>query len=180
MRKNTMHCSSTELKQRLHIHNGESHERQFHGAWLTLGGFVREGWGCRGERQPVCSKKWIYLPDKLEWRCEIPAGGHTSDVCLFLGRRQRWRFTTIQVRMEEAGYWSWGRFEVNTVKDETWLWGDILCLQGESQHLLRLQQEFGVSLCACFIFLSVSLSNCLMSTCLCTCLPQQWGASSLV
>lgn len=47
--KYTMSCSSTEMKQRLHIHSGESHKREFHGAWLTLKGFVRGrmGWRCR-------------------------------------------------------------------------------------------------------------------------------------
>ncbi len=77
-----MSCSSRELRQRLHIHSGESHERQFHGAWLTLEGFNREKWGCVVRRRLVWSERWIYLPDKPEWRCKIPAGGHISGVCL--------------------------------------------------------------------------------------------------
>lgn len=32
MWKNTMSCRSIKLKQRLHIHSGESHKREFHGA----------------------------------------------------------------------------------------------------------------------------------------------------
>lgn len=47
-----------ELKQyraeeRLHIHSGKSHKREFHGAWLTLGGFVRETWGWWGVGETV-------------------------------------------------------------------------------------------------------------------------------
>lgn len=61
---------------------GKSHERHFHGAWLTPRGFCQRGMRARRERQLVCSRRWIYLPDKLEWRCEIPAGGHISSVCL--------------------------------------------------------------------------------------------------
>lgn len=32
MWKNTMSCRTIKLKQRLHIHSGESHKREFHGA----------------------------------------------------------------------------------------------------------------------------------------------------
>lgn len=46
------------------------------------------GGGVEGDWQLICSKRWIYLPDKLEWRCEMPDGVHIS---LFLGRGQRYR-----------------------------------------------------------------------------------------
>ncbi len=92
-----MSCSSREQRQRLHIHSGESHERQFHGAWLTLGGFNREGWGLEGGRRLVWSEGWIYLPDMLEWRREIPAGGHISVSVSVSGSNAKMeRFRTIE------------------------------------------------------------------------------------
>lgn len=66
-----------ELKQRFQTHNRENHERQFHGAWIPSGVCQRRV-RVQGGKQLICSKRWIYLPDKLHWKCEKPAGGVTS------------------------------------------------------------------------------------------------------
>lgn len=74
-----MSCCSGK---RLPIRGGGSHEREFRGAWLRLGGLVRgraRRWG------PVCSERQIYLPDKLGSggvRCETPAGVPHQCECL--------------------------------------------------------------------------------------------------
>lgn len=35
-----------------------------------------------GPMARLLRERWIYLPDKQEWRCEMPARGHIRGVCV--------------------------------------------------------------------------------------------------
>lgn len=92
-------------------------------------GVDREWWGCSwGEGQLVWSKRWIHLPDKLGrmWNTQR---GHNIHICVCFWVKGN--DGEIGSSKRGRGYWSHTCLEVNTVKDERCVCGEMECLQGE-------------------------------------------------
>lgn len=159
MWKNTMSCCSIKLKQRLHIHRGESHKREFHGAELTLGGFVRGMGGGGGGTHGLSAQREVDIFTRHAgvevW---MPAGGHIRGVCVcFWVESKDGRFTAIEMKMEGAG--------LLIPRTKKRLWEDTASLGGVRQHLIRFTDRFDVSLSACLPFSYSGLTRCVCPTC---------------